>query len=234
MEHKKKVLHCAKISKAKFRQILRLFVLDLTAKQITAVVGLNRNTINRYLTIIRTVIANECEKQELFNGEVEVDESYFGSRYRKKKESQKRERGRGTNKTKVFGICKRNGKVYTNIVPNCKAKTLQQVICRKVSRDSTIFSDEWKGYDGLVALGYKSHFRINHSTKLARKERGCNVHINGIEGFWGIAKSRLLKFKGMHSSTFYLHLKETEFRFNNRDKNIYKILLSLFKKYNVC
>ena len=43
-----------------------------------------------------------------------------------------------------------------------------------------------------------------------------NSHINGIESFWGYAKNRLVKFKGMNKSMFNLHLKECEFRFNNR------------------
>jgi transposase-like protein len=52
-------------------------------------------------------------------------------------------------------------------------------------------------------------------------------HINGIEGFWGMAKTRLVKFKGMRRSTFYLHLKECEFRFNHRDEDLYHLLLKI-------
>jgi len=56
------------------------------------------------------------------------------------------------------------------------------------------------------------------------------AHINGIEGFWGFAKSRLSKFRGMSRKTFYLHLKECEFRFNNRNQDIYKLLLKMFRE----
>ncbi len=52
---------------------------------------------------------------------------------------------------------------------------------------------------------------------------------NGIESFLGYAKTRLVKFKGMDKNMFELHLKECEFRFNNRGKNLYKILLEFFK-----
>ena len=54
-------------------------------------------------------------------------------------------------------------------------------------------------------------------------------HINGIENFWGIAKVRLYKFRGMDKRTFYLHLKECEFRFNRRQDNLYKLLLKIIK-----
>jgi len=44
-------------------------------------------------------------------------------------------------------------------------------------------------------------------------------------GFWGYAKTRLARFTGMNPSTFYLQLKECEFRFNHRGQNLYKVLL---------
>ena len=40
---------------------------------------------------------------------------------------------------------------------------------------------------------------------------------------------RLYKFRGLDKNTFYLHLKECEFRFNHRQENIYKLLLKLIK-----
>jgi transposase len=56
-----------------------------------------------------------------------------------------------------------------------------------------------------------------------------NSHINGIESFWGYDKNRLVKFKGMDKSMFNLHLKECEFRFNQRGEDMYQILLKLFR-----
>ena len=104
----------SKISEAKFRQIIRYFAVDLDASQITRLIGLNRNSVNRYLRAIRQRIAEFCETQSPFSGEIEVDESYFGARRIKGK------RGRGASgKTIVFGVLKRHGKVYTEIVPDC-------------------------------------------------------------------------------------------------------------------
>jgi transposase-like protein len=59
-----------------------------------------------------------------------------------------------------------------------------------------------------------------------------NSHINGIESFFlgGHAKIKLVKFKGMGKKMFNLHLKEWEFRFNNRKQNIYRALLGIFRK----
>ena len=209
----------ARISRAKFRQLLKLFALDLTATQITALAGLNRNTVNRYLTLFRRAIAEHCQRESPFSGEVELDESYFGARRVRGK------RGRGARgKTIVFGIYKRNGRVYTEIVPNCKKASLQAIIRGKVELATTIHTDGFRSYDGIVHVGYRKHYRVRHD----RNEfaRG-HSHINGIEGFWGMAKTRLVKFRGMRRSTFYLHLKECEFRFNHRDEDLYRLLLKL-------
>ena len=89
-----------------------------------------------------------------------------------------------------------------------------------------IHSDGWRGYDGLVDVGYEKHLRIHHGKdQFALGKR----HINGIESFWGYAKRRLAKFNGVSDSTFYLHLKETEFRFNQRRGNLYATLLKMLR-----
>ena len=214
------------ISRAKFRQILRLFAVDLTAVQIAELVHLNRNTVNRYLTLIRQAVASYCESESPFSGEIELDESYFGARRVRGK------RGRGAfGKTIVFGIYKRNGKVYTEIVPNCSRKTLYAIIKGKVDAASTIHTDGFRTYDGIVDLGYQKHYRVQHGKD--EFAIGTN-HINGIEGFWGLAKVRLVKFRGMSKNTFYLHLKECEFRFNYRNQDLYKVLLKITGNFYFC
>ena len=92
---------------------------------------------------------------------------------------------------------------------DCSARTLQAIIRGKVSPESIIHSDCWKGYDGLVDVGYDKHFRINKSKHFAEK----SVHINGIEAFWSFTKRRLAKFNGVKQN-FELHLKECEWRYN--------------------
>ena len=208
-------------SEYKFREILRLFSEDLTATQISNLTGVNRNSINRLLKLFRERILELSLLESSFKGEIEVDESFFGAKRKKGK------RGRGAyGKTIVFGVYKRNGKVYTEIVANCSRATLQSIIKGKVEIDSIIHSDKWRGYNGLVDLGYKKHYRLDHGKD--EFVRGKS-HINGIEGFWGYAKTRLTKFKGMNKHTFLLHLKETEFRYNNRNNNLYKLLLKNFR-----
>ena len=84
-----------------------------------------------------------------------------------------------------------------------------------------------RSYNGLVDYGYKEHYRIKHSANQFADYRN---HINGIENFWGLFKVRLAKFRGMNKDTFYLHLKECEFRYNYKDKNLYLFLLKNIRK----
>ena len=147
----------SRISESKFRQLLRLFCLDIDAQTIAKITGLNRNTVNHYLRLIRKRSVELCDRSSPFSGEVEVDESYFGAR-------------------------------------------------------------RIKGKRGRIRHGHNEF------------ADGKN-HINGIESFWSYAKRRLEKFHGIPKITFKLHLKECEFRFNYRDKNIYIILLKDLKKY---
>ncbi len=213
----------SRISEAKFREILRLFCVDLTSSQISELSGLSRNTINKLLKAIRVRILEQCEVESLFDqGEIELDESYFGARRVRGK------RGRGAHgKTIVFGIIKRHDKVYTQIVKSCTARELLAIVNEKVPKESSIYTDTFRSYDGLVNMGYKKHYRIAHSKNEFAKNHN---HINGIENFWGLAKVRLSKFRGMHKSTFNLHLKECEFRFNHRHENLYDLFLKMLKE----
>jgi transposase len=212
----------SRISEAKIRQVIKLFALDIEATKIAELTGISRKTINKILRQIRERIADYCQQQSPFDaGEVEIDESYFGAR------RVRGIRGRGARgKHIVFGLIKRGGKVYTQVVKNCSRNTLMPIIEQKVNKDSTVYTDGFRTYDGLVNFGYKKHYRVKHGSN--EFAVGHN-HINGIENFWGVAKTRLSKFRGISKSTFYLHLKECEFRFNHRKDDLYKLLLKIVR-----
>jgi len=212
----------SRISKQKIKNILRCFCGDATATQGAQIFGLNRKTINRYYQIFRECIFRasmvEASKE---SGVFEVDESYFGAKRVRGK------RGRGAaGKTPVFGLLKRDGKVFVTVVPDCSKESLMPIIQGKILE--AVHSDGWKAYDGLILNGY-DHYRVFHSANEFARGKS---HVNGIESFWSFAKRRLAKFNGLHSDSFILHLKESEFRFNHRNDNLFEIILSLLKKLN--
>lgn len=213
----------SRISEHQFRRVARCFARDLCATDTADLTGLTTKTVNSIYLKIRVRLAQACERESPFTcGEVEVDESYFGARRVRGK------RGRGAEgKTPVFGLLKRSGKVYTEIVPDCSKATLQAIIRGRVSPEVAIHSDGWRGYDGLVDVGYAKHFRVEHG---ANQFVFGSRHINGIESFWSFAKRRLQKFNGVPPHTFYWHLKECEWRFNNRNANLYQELLKLLRQ----
>ena len=210
---KNKYLNNAHISEAKFRKVLKYFASDFDATKCSQLTNLSRKTINKLYHKFRVRIYQIEENQSnKINGEIEIDEAYFGAkRIRGKK-------GRGAKgKIPVIGLLKRNGKVFTQIINNCTRKELMPIIKGKILEKSTIYTDGWKSYDGLVLNGYK-HYRIHHHENEFARDKN---HVNGIESFWNYTKRRLIKFNGIRKDKFLLHLKESQFRWNNR-QDIYK------------
>ena len=77
------------------------------------------NTVYQAVQKIRcAILAHSPDAKKLLDGEIELDESYFGGR-------RKGHRGRGAaGQVPVFGILERNGKVMVTVVPTVTAKTL--------------------------------------------------------------------------------------------------------------
>jgi len=196
----------------------------MTATQTAKMTAISVRSVNAIFLRMRRKIALECEHQSPFHGELEADESYFGTKRVRGK------RGRGAaGKTIVFGPLKRGHKVYTEIVPDASKATLQAIIRGKAEFRSVFHKDGRRGYDGLVDLGFDKRFRVNHGEN--EFAQGAN-HVHGIESFWSLANedSTGSAVSPSPPSLCTSALKETEFRFNQRNNNLYKTLLRSFRK----
>jgi len=210
------------ISESKFRKLLQYFANDFDSYSTAELTSISRRSIQKYFQRLRKEIAAWLENEQSFSGEVEVDESYFGPRRIRGK------RGRGAGqKVLVLGILKRGGKVYTKIIPRATRQNILPIIKGKVLEETTIHTDGWKSYDGLIDVNHFKHYRVYHSKD--EFVRGKS-HINGIESFWSFVKRRMRKQNGVRKDKFLLHLKESEWRWNHRNDNLYKILLKKLKK----
>ena len=196
------------VSTYKIKKIIACFVEDLPAAKTANILQINRNTINSYYNEFRVKIFEHIHNaREKFSGEVELDDSYFGAKRVRGR------RGRGAaGKTPVFGILKRNGEVYVEVVENCSKEQLMPIIQGKILEGSTVNTYGWRAYNGLILNGY-DHYRVYHShNEFARGKchvnGNVNGHVNGIESFWSYCKRRLAKFNAMNSEKFILHLKE--------------------------
>lgn len=197
------IKHCP-LKKNKQLELMKYFVAATTARTAADLSGVHRNTAIRFFHKLRAKIAHkQNERSEQFCGKIELDESYFGGK-------RKGKRGRGaTGKVAVFGILKRGGKVYTQIIMDAKTNTLLPIIRDKIEPDSIVYTDNFRSYNALDVSEFK-HYRINHSKLFANKHN----HINGIENFWNQAKRHMRKFNGIPKEHFELFLKECEWRFN--------------------
>ena len=127
----------SRLSKFKQDRLIEHFVVGTTARCAASLVGVNFKTSAYFYHRLRELISLELahQEEEVFGGEIEVDESYFGGK-------RKGKRGRGAaGKIPVFGLLKRGGKVYTKIIPDASSSTLMSIIERKVTADSIVYSD---------------------------------------------------------------------------------------------
>ena len=201
-----------RISNQKYSTVLRSFIADIQSSKTALIVGVNRKTTDRYFNYFRELIQSSALKErhtvQLDNG-IEADESYFGPRRVRGK------KGRGARgKVIVFGLLKRNGKVYCEIIKNTEKQVLMPIIKRVVQSGSDIYSDGWKSYNALAIYGY-NHKKVKHNDNEFARPDG--THINGVESYWSWTKRRLNKFNGISKRYFSEYLLESEWRFNHRE-----------------
>lgn len=221
------------ISQSKLRTVVQECLLEHSTNIILSRVDISRYMLLKVLTVLRVAMTNDVP--EVFEGTVEVDETYLGGQWKNKRLSakvsqRKAKRGRGTTKQAVFGILCRNGKVWAELIDSLEAKQLQARILQQVKQGSIICSDTWRGYTGIAAKGYVhrlvTHSRNSYVTK--------GNHINGLEGFWGYLKRKLAAKGGIRPERLRLYLGEYVWRYNHRNINFKEqvnYVLKLLKKY---
>lgn len=194
-----KYVNRAKIDEKKFREITRYFSLDLTAIQVAELSGLNRNTVNRYLSEMRRKILIHSISTSPFKPIPKINDI-------------------GRYKYQALLLTEDNHRIYTDLLQSHQLyHNLTDCLNENYIPSHVNAAVLLKNYE-FIAIMKPNESGIRDSAKL-----------NRIKSFWGNSKSRLSKFKGMHSSTLILHIKECEFRYNNRNKDLFEILLRIFR-----
>jgi transposase-like protein len=191
----------------------------VSAKQIQRETGVTYKTAWRMFKQIRTLMSEDIR---LEGSSVELDETYIGGKKTNKRLSKRRggtgRPGSDSEKTPVFGMVERGGRVIAKVVPDAKLKTLYPIIHERVLPASTVYTDEFSTYDKLASEvnGYVHH-RIQHQQRVYVMG---DIHTNTIEGFWSLVKRGI---GGVYHSVSrkYLqnYLDEYAFRYNRRDSN---------------
>ena len=178
----------------------------ISSIELAKIIGTTQKSAYYLLQKVRYMFEHRSSENQL-RGTVEVDETYIGGRKRGK-------RGRGSeNKTPVFGVVQRGGRLSIMPVENTKRKTLEPIIYKRIKSGSHMMSDEWWAYTKLDK-NYK-HSVVKHKSK--EYVRG-NVYTNTIEGAWSHLKRLIM---GTYHRPSKKHLSKycAEFQFNYNTRN---------------
>jgi transposase-like protein len=176
----------------------------ISAKQLQRELGVTYKTAWRMFRQIRLMLGSESK---LLDGEVELDETYFGGRKPGK-------RGRGAaGKTSVFGMTERKGNVKAIVTSDLRSSTIYPIIKEHVLPKSMVNTDEFPIYDKLAQHGYK-HRRVHHASKVYVSG---DAHTNTIEGFWSLLKGGIDGvYKAVSTQHLQTYVNEYAFRYNHR------------------
>ena len=222
--------------------------LNLSNEQIGHELALNGSDVQQMTAQLRAGIVKKAHSDALQRGGVQCSLCSPGhkghpevvqSKGRKgRRRRRKGKAGRGTlakEKPPVFGMMQRGGQVVINLLANVQQKTIEPFITGTMDPGTRVYTDEYSIYARLRAWGY-DHKSVNHGRgEFARDEDGdgfCEVHVNTMEGFWSLLRSRLRQHRGISQEKLPLYLGFFEFVHNVRKRG--KALLGTLMELLVC
>ena len=203
----------------------QIIALMINAKSSISAKEIQRNTgvtyKSAYYTCMRVRIGM-LQKDTMLNGMIEMDESYFGGKARKRKKLPDNEpsistntlkRGRGTNKVSVVGMVQRKGNVKTKVIEKLTKRNLLAMLKSYAKQDNSILlTDSFRSYDELEK--YIDRLKVNHSKEFSKGV----LHINTIEGFWSYVKNGIRgSYKSVSKKYLPMYLLEFEYKYNLRN-----------------
>jgi hypothetical protein len=157
-------------------------------------------------------------EQPMMEGVVEVDETFVGGKNKNRHKDKKVKYSQGRSykdKTPVFGMLQRGGRLAAYVVDDTAKATIQPIILKNLKQFSYLISDEWTAYIGLNRFYF--HDIVHHNRKEYVNMDNPTTHTNTIEGFWGIFKRGVNGiYNWMSRKHMQKYVNEFVFRYNTR------------------
>lgn len=211
-----------------WKKCIKIFLRERIATRIAAEISVSLPTAQKMCVLLRRCM--EKDVPEVLPEPVEMDETYIGGQRKNKRLHIRRlqgKRGHGTDKLPIVGVVSRiTGQVYVEVLPRkLDIQTIVKILCHRVPRGGTLYTDGFKMYRRLTKDGY-SHKYVNHAGgEYVRND----AHTNTIEGFWGILKRKLSCIGGMRRQYLPLFVAEIVWKYNQRNTSLQKQELRLYE-----
>jgi transposase-like protein len=180
---------------------------SMSANQLKRTLGVSYKTAWYLCHRIRKAMEEATENAPKLEGTVEVDETYIGGRYDKRRERLPKE------KQAVMGMIERHGRLEVKAIRTAGRKIIVPIIEKRVDKNATLMTDEY--------AAYKSLDREYHREVVKHSEdewvRG-NANTNSIENAWSLFKRSIVgSFHHIDAKHVSAYLDEFEWRFNGRN-----------------
>ena len=184
----------------------------ISSHELARTIGVTQKSAWFMLHRLRLALQDKDSGGKL-EGEVEVDETYIGGKFRNMHKMRRRNtpRGGSTGKAVVMGMLERKGRVKTRVIKNARKPELWTGIYENVETGTQLYTDEWSAYHGIDAE--YQHSVICHANSYVDGQ----VHTNGIENFWSCLKRSIGgTYVSVEPFHLFRYLDEQAFRYNNR------------------
>lgn len=207
MEIKNKYYKHSRLSEEKFEQLIHCFARDLSATEAATVTGISLRTTNTIYLKLRHRLA------AIANARLRAD-------YRAGANDMGDDDPALWPMAEVFGVRLRDSAVEANIIPKLSQMRLNAMIKEPAIISNLLSEGLRASWDKLVDFDLRSVLDLHPADHSVAPEGSLNAFLTFL-------KTRLQKFNGIASHTFHLHLQETAYRFNNRERNLEEAVLTM-------